>query len=278
MIPEIKNTIHVLRPVVIWRIFIKSIIFVLIPITFLHLTLIIASDKVPAKQIAFQPGEKLIYKGKWGIIPAGEVTLEVLPKETIKGNEVYHFVMMTKTSAAVDLVYKIRERQDSYVDIGMTHSIFYKKKTESPHPRNESINFNWEKGEATYTNFGQNKPPIRILPGTFDPLALFYAIRLRTLKENSEIHLPLTDGNNLNIEVRAIIGKKDVIEIEGIMYDTIEVTPDMGMLDELDKVVKKSDHPQLKIWVTADGKKIPVRIRSQVGILSFNFDLVPGPL
>ena len=186
--------------------------------------------------------------------------------------------MITKTSKVVDLIYKIRERQDSYVDAGMTHSIFYKKKTESQHPRDESINFNWEKLEIIYTNFGQSKPPISVVPGTFDPLALFYALRLQKLKENSVIHIPMTDGNNVSIEVMVNIGKRDVIEIEGKMYDTIEITPNMGMLDKLDKVVKKSDNPQLKVWVTADEKKIPIKIRTKVGIISFDFDLVLDPL
>ena len=87
----------------------------------------------------------------------------------------------------------------------------------------------------------------------------------------------MTDGNNVSIEVMVNIGKRDVIEIEGKMYDTIEITPNMGMMDKLDKVVKKSDHPQLKVWVTADEKKIPIKIRTKVGIISFDFDLVLGP-
>jgi hypothetical protein len=246
---------------------------------FLNFTLISVADKVPqGRGLPFQPGEKLTYRGTWGIIPAGELTLEVLPKETIYGIEAYHFVMITKTSKVVDLIYKIRERQDSYVDAGMTHSIFYKKKTESQHPRDESINFNWEKLEIIYTNFGQSKPPISVVPGTFDPLALFYALRLQKLKENSVIHIPMTDGNNVSIEVMVNIGKKDVIEIEGKMYDTIEITPNMEMMDKLDKLVKKSDQPKLKVWVTADEKKIPIKIRTKVGIISFDFDLVLDPL
>jgi len=281
MIPQNKSTAIVSRQERIYHGFTKSIILdlVLIPMLFLNFTLVNASDKVPpGTGIPFQIGEKLRYRGTWGIIPAGELTLEVLPKEIINGIEAYHFLMITKTSKVVDLVYKIRERQDSYVDTGMTHSIFYKKKTESQHPRDESINFNWDKLEATYTNFGQTKPPIHILPGTFDPLALFYALRFHNLKENSVINMPLTDGNDLNIEVRANVGKKEMIEIEGKMYEAIEITPNMVMLDKLDKVVKKSDHPQLKVWVTADEKKIPIKIRTKVGIISFDFDLVLGSL
>jgi hypothetical protein len=278
MISQNKKKVIVSRPKGIYRRLTKFIIFVLFPIMFLNFPLISVADKVPRERgIPFQPGEKLTYKGTWGIIPAGELTLEVLPIETVNGVEIYHFVMITKTSAVVDLIYKIRERQDSYVDTGMTHSLLYKKKTESEHPRDESINFNWEKMEATYTNFNHSKRPIRVVSGTFDPLALFYALRLRNLKENSVIHIPVTDGNNVSIEVLVNIGKRDVIEVEGKMYDTIEITPNMEMLDKLKKVVKKSDHPQLKVWVTADEKKIPIKIRTKVGIISFDFDLVLGP-
>jgi hypothetical protein len=61
------------------------------------------------------------------------------------------------------------------------------------------------------------------------------------------------------------------------MYDAIEITPNMETLDKLDKVVKKSDHPQIKVWLTADERKIPIKIRSKVGIISFDFELVSDP-
>jgi hypothetical protein len=276
MIAKNENDMNIPKPQRTYRLLAKSFILVLIPVMLLHFSLISVTDKAPDKKIPFQQGEKLMYQGKWGMIPAGEITLEVLPKQTINGVEAYHFVMTTKTNEAVDLIYKIRERQDSYVDTGLTHSVYYKKKTESEHPRDENIAFDWSKQEATYTNFGQTKPPIHILPGSFDPLALFYVLRTHDLKENSVINIPLTDGN-LNIEVRAIVGKREVIEIKGRMYDTIEITPNMETLNEFDKVVKKGEHPQLKVWLTADEKRIPIKIRSKIGIISFDFELEPNP-
>jgi hypothetical protein len=278
MISQNKKTVIVSRRDRICRGFTGYIIFLLCTIIFLlNYTSICIAAGAPEKRIPFQLGEKLTYKGKWGEIPAGELTLEVLPKETVNGVEAYHVAMITKTNAVVDLIYKIRERQDSYIDTGMTHSIFYKKKNESKHPRDESITFDWQKFEATCTKFGKENPPVKIMPGTFDLLALFYVLRFQNLKQNSEIKLPLTDGD-LNIEVKVIVGKRSIIEVEGKKYETIEITPNMEMLDKLDKykVVKKSDNPQLKVWVTADEKKIPVKIRSKVGIISFDFDLVTG--
>lgn len=212
----------------------------------------------------------MTYEGKWGVIPAGEVTLEVLPKETVDGVEAYHFTMIMKTNAAVDLVYKIREREDSFVDVSLTHSILYKKREESKHPRDIIVNFDWDKREATRSNFGEKSPPIHILPGTFDPLAILFILRLHDFKENSVIEIPVTDGH-MNIDVKATVIKRDTIEIQGKVYPVFEVIPDM---EKLENVVKKSENPQLKIWYTADEKKIPLRIRSQVGIVSFVFELI----
>ena len=242
----------------------------LVALTLIHSSAVGGSASGVDGKIPFHPGEKLTYEGTWGPIPAGEVTLEVLPKETIDGIETYHFAMTTKTNAAVDLLYKIRERQDSFVDTDMTHSIMYKKRTENKHPRDVIVNFDWNKLEATRTNFGEKSPPIHILPGTFDPLALIYILRLQDLKENMVIEIPVTDGNK-NYAVKATVGKRDTIEIQGKVYPALAVTPDM---EKLENVVKKSENPQLKIWYTADAQKVPLRINSKVGIVSFVFELV----
>src|SRR3972149_10874665 len=109
--------------------YMKSLVFALIFMMFLPSSVKSETTKIFNKKIPFSPGEKLTYRGAWGPIPAGEVTLEVLPKETINGMETYHFAMITKTNATVDLLYKIRERQDSYVAANMTRSVFYQKRT-----------------------------------------------------------------------------------------------------------------------------------------------------
>jgi hypothetical protein len=248
----------------------KSVILALILILLPHSSSVSGSARVFNRKLPFSPGERLTYEGKWGVIPAGDVTLEVLPKETIDGVEAYHFAMFTKTNAAVDLIYKIREREDSYVDVNLTRSILYKKREESKYPRDIIVNFDWDKLEATRTNFGEKSPPIRILPGTFDPLALLFILRLQDFKENAVIEIPVTDGH-MNIDVKATVIKRDTIEIQGKVYPVFEVAPDM---EKLDNVVKKSENPQLKIWYTADAQKIPLRIHSTVGIVSFVFELV----
>jgi hypothetical protein len=268
MVCQIDEGFPVSGPRRIYRKSIHSTALSIILILLLPSSVIGTGPAVMEGKIPFAPGERVMYEGRWGILSAGEVTLEVLPMEKIQGVQTYHFAMITKTNAAVDLLYKIRERQDSYVAADMSRSILYKKRTESKHPRDVVANFDWEKLESTYTNFGQSAAPIHIVPGTFDPLALFFILRLQNLTENGVIEIPISDGST-NYRVKATIGKRGFIGIEGKKYPSIEVTPDM---ERLEGIVKKSDNPQLKIWFSADEKKIPLKIQSKVGIVSFIFE------
>ena len=215
----------------------------------------------------------MVYQGRWGAIPAGEIIMEVLAKVNVNGKEAYHFTMTTKTNAVVDLIYKVRERQDSYVDAAMTHSLLYKKRTESKHARDVVITFDWDKMLATRSNFGKKDDSVHVLAGSFDPLALFYALRLQDIKENSVLEIPVTDGN-MNIATKATVAKGGKIMVGDKSLETFEVVPDMARLED---VVKQKGEPHLKIWFTADGNKVPIKIQMQKGLISFVFDLVSMP-
>ena len=256
----------------IYRNHARYLVFVLTLILLSLFPPAIVTTSASAKLFPFHPGEKLTYRARWGFIQAGELTLEVLPIETVDSVKAYHFAMIMKTSATIDHIYKVRERQDSYCDIGMTHSILYKKVAEGEHPRDVIVNFYWEKLEATRSNFGEKMAPVPIVPGTFDTVSLYYVIRLKDIKENSLIEIPISEGDN-NIMVRASVARREMIKIDEKMHDTFEVIPDMEML-ESQNVVKKGDVPQLRIWFTADDKRIPVKIQSKVKVGYFIFELI----
>lgn len=222
------------------------------------------------KNLPFQPGEKLIFQAKWSIVPVGEIILEVLPMATVNGAESHHFAITTKTYSFMDIFYKIREKADAYTDADMTRSVLYKKESKGKHPRNVVVNFNWEKHEATYSNFEEKMKPIAILPGSFDPLSIFFVIRLHDLKESLEIKMPVTDGKK-RISVKATVLKREDIKVANKTYDTYLVEPD---IESISDIFKKSKDPKVKIWFTADERKIPVKIKSRLGVGSFIFELV----
>jgi len=96
----------------------------------------------------FQPGEKMHYTLKWGVMSAGEATLEVHDMDVIQGVEAYHFVMTARSNSFIDVFFKVRDRIDSYADAGMNHSLYYKKdQHEGKTRRNIRVDFDWEKNE-----------------------------------------------------------------------------------------------------------------------------------
>ena len=223
------------------------------------------------QQTPFAPGEKLTFQLRWGVVPAGQATLEVHPPEMIDGQPAHHFVLTARTNRFVDVFYKVRQRIDAYADVQMNRSLLYKElHTVHRKQRDAEIRFDWENLQAQYVNFGKAKAPIDIHPGAFDPLSVFYYSRLFDPGRRALLERPVTDGKKCVIGRAAIVGRER-IEVEGERYDTYLVEPE---LKEVGGVFEKSRDARIRIWVTADKRRIPVRIRSKVVIGSFTGDLV----
>jgi len=223
------------------------------------------------KQQPFYPGEKLVFDLKWTIIKAGEATLEVLPVETVNGVKAYHFVMTAKSLPFLDVFYKIRDQIDAYIDTEITHSILYKKKQhEGSTRRDEELIFDWEKKEVQYSNFGEKKDPLPLSPGAFDPLSAFYYTRFFDLEEGMVIERPVTDGKKCVIG-KASVKKREQIKVSGKTYDAFLIEPE---LKHIGGVFEKSKDAKIKLWVSADHRRIPLRIESKVIVGSFVAELI----
>ncbi|TFG95619.1 MAG: DUF3108 domain-containing protein, partial [Calditrichales bacterium] len=161
--------------------------------------------------IPFASGEKLTFQLSWGFIPAGEAVLEVMPIKTIDGIQSYHFVLTARSNPFVDVFYKVRDRIDAYVDLNMTRSLLYKKEQhEGSTKRDVVVNFNWDNHTAQYFNFNKMEKTIAIIPGSFDPLSVFFYSRLLDLKVDEMVTSPVTDGK------KCIIGKAKIVKKEKI--------------------------------------------------------------
>lgn len=218
----------------------------------------------------FAPGEKLTFRVRWAFIPAGEAVLRVLPMETLNGRRAYHFVLEARTYPFVDPFYKVRDRIDAYTDEKMRHSVLYKEQKAGKRKRQVVVNFNWEKLEAQRSEFGEKRAPIAIKPGTFDPLSVYFAFRLHVLKENERLQSPVTDGKKCVLG-RARVVRRERVSVESGTFDTFLVEPD---LEHIGGVFKKSKGAKLQIWVTADKRRIPVKIKSKVAVGSFVGELI----
>jgi hypothetical protein len=220
--------------------------------------------------LPFPSGEKLTFNVKWLFISAGEAVLEVMPSEQLDGTWANHFSLIAKTYEYIDPIYKVRDQIDSFTDRGMNHSLLYLIQGKGKEKKDVVVTFDWDRQTAQFSDFGNKKEAIRIEPGSFDLLSVFYAFRLFELEVGTELEVPVSDGKK-NIIGRARVIKEEKIKVPAGVFKTFLVEPD---LEHIGGVFRKSKDAKLQIWVTADKSHTPVRIKSKVVVGSFIAELV----
>ncbi len=221
--------------------------------------------------LPFRPGEKLRYKVSWTGIPVADAVLEILPMEKVGGADAWHFVMTVKTLPVVDAVYPVSDRMDSYADAGLTHALQYRERRETRRVKDVSVKFDWRAKTAHYTRPGRRlRKPVPLLDGAFDPLSIFYYFRTRKLQEGEIIERPVSDGKKC-VPGRAAVRGLQTVTAGGRQYEAWLVEPELG---QIGGVFEKSPGAKLQICVTADARRLPVLVKSEVAVGSFTAELV----
>jgi len=222
------------------------------------------------KMLPFSVGEEIQYTVRWEMIRAGKAKVKILPFTTLKGEKVYHFLLEVKSSRYIDMFYKIRDRLEGFADLELSRSLLHKKTQSGKDKRQVIVKFNWKKKTATYSDFGDKREPIEIPLETVDPVSAFYRMRTLNFKTDQNLSFPVSDGKKCFIQKGEVI-KKEKISLPSGTFDTYLIVLNVN---HFSGVFKKSENPTVKLWVTADDRKIPVRIKVKVFIGSVIFDLV----
>ncbi len=222
------------------------------------------------KQLPFTIGEQIQYTVRWQMLEAGKAIFKVNNFARIDGEDAYHFSLEVKSTRFIDMIYKIRDRLEGFTDKQFSQSQLYKKTQSGRDKKQVVVLFDWKEKTATYSNFGGERDPIEIPFETFDPVSAFYKMRSLDFEKDQTPSFSVSDGKKKFIQTGKVI-RKEKITVPSGTYETYLISP---QVNHFSGVFEKSENPTVKLWVTADKKKIPVRIKVQVFIGSIIFDLV----
>ncbi len=235
--------------------------------TFFGLSRVTAAD---SQIFPFAPGEQLHYDVSWSGIKAAEATLQILPMTDLDGKPAWHFVMTAQTTALVAAIYPVHDRIDSWAEADMTHALRYiecnKKRFTT---KNISILFDW-KTNTSHSVKNEKKQIVELKPGAFDPLSIFYFFRMQELREGLKLSRPVADRKRC-VQAIAHVRGRQTVHSGGQQWDTWLVEPD---LSQIKNVFEKHPDARLQIWVTADERRLPVKLKSKVAVGSFTAELV----
>jgi len=208
--------------------------------------------------ISFGEGEKLTFSIQYGLIYAGDATLEVRNIAVIDSVKMYHIISIARTNRAFDLIFKVRDRVESFMDYDNLFSLrFEKHLREGKFRRDEQVTFDQRQHLAIYED-----REVPIPPNTHDFLTALYYVRTLPIDVGQAISMANhTGGKNYPIYIKVL--RRERVKVPAGKFDCIVVEPVLQTTSIFEHKGK------LTIWLTDDTVKMPVLMRSKVVIGAF---------
>ena len=209
----------------------------------------------------FQAGEYALYKVSLLGLPVGEASFYVEGKTMFQDQECWHFEMRSKA-----YIYPIYYNADSYVDRQFENAIYYQtKQLDNAEERDVKVNFFPDQNLVQYSKNGKKYDPAPIEKNCFCPLSIFYHLREQDLNTGDVLEATVSDGKKC-VKSQTEVLSKETIKIGEKEYETVLIEPDTG---ELKGVFAKSDDARIRIWLSDDNRKIPLKIESRIFLGTF---------
>lgn len=212
--------------------------------------------------VPFKAGEYLLFSIRYGLIYAGDATLEIRNIAVVQGRESFHIVSTARTNKAFDLVFKVRDHHESFMDRENLFSLrFEQHLREGGFRRDAVVDFDQKKHLAIWKD-----KEVKIPPNTQDFLSALYYIRTLELKVGEAVALANhTGGKNYPIYIKVL--RRERVEVPAGKFDCLVVEPVL----ETSTIFKHKG--RLTIWLTDDTLKMPVLLRSKVVVGAFEASL-----
>lgn len=219
---------------------------------------------------AFGVGESLSYVIKYGFVGAGRASMSVVSTETVNGRVAYRIESAARTSKTMDVVYKVRDNNVSWMDVESLCALRfdqalreggYRKETRTiyDHVRGKFTFWKKRKGKET-TQEGDMAPFVQ------DVLSGLYYIRTRDLEVGKEYKVEANTGGK-NWPLVVFVRERETVKVGAGKFDCFHLEPVLAG----EGIFKQEG--KLEVWMTADERKMPVLLRSRVMVGAFDAEL-----
>lgn len=203
--------------------------------------------------VPFGKGEKFVYSVQYGIINAGEASLEIRTIANIDSTPCYHIVSDARSNRIFSRFFKVRDRFESFMDTVSLVSLYYEKHLrEGKYKKDEQVKFDQKAHLAIYKD-----RTVPIPPRTQDVLSALYYVRTLPLEIGQSFAVANhTNGKNYPLLIKVL--KKEQVTVEAGTFDCIVVEPllrSAGLFKH---------QGRLTVWLTDDNNRIPVLMQSKV--------------
>jgi hypothetical protein len=216
---------------------------------------------------AFTYGEKLQYRVHYGVLNGGTANFEVGDQPVqVNNRNTYYIKVHGKSTGLVDVMFKVRDEFESYLDEqALIPWKATKKVKEGGYTDSDFIIFDHNRRVAT-----SRRGKIEIPANTQDLISSIYYARTLDMRNAKPGDLfPVTFYlDHKNYEFRFKFLGREEIEIDAGKFKALKVRPQVIE----GRVFKDSE--AITMWVTDDENKIPLRVESEIWVGSLKADLI----
>lgn len=223
----------------------------------------------PALTAPFKAGEYLKYNVSYGIVNVGYAEIEVKNKSKVNGFEAYHIVGYGKSNGFWDMMFKVRDRYETFYDAGNAVPVkFIRDVYEGGYEIKRNIDFDHFAHKAT--DHHPNPPKTFDVPYNVQDMlsSLYYARGMDTkgMQPGDEIEINLFLDHEMFPFKLKMVGR-ETVKVKGTKFKCMVFRP----------VVQKgrvfSEDEGMTIWVTDDANKIPVKLKTSLRVGSISMEL-----
>ncbi|MBR1980932.1 DUF3108 domain-containing protein [Candidatus Proelusimicrobium excrementi] len=218
-------------------------------------------------------GETLKYNVGWSFIVAGTATLTTGRIVDNNGVLAYELRADAKSHSIIDAVFKVRDINISWLDVNSLKSLgYWQSVREGKYARDEWLILDYN--SHTYNNHKQDKQGnVKTQQFTFtgdsvlDMLSSLYYVRLQPLPEKGVVYFDIINRKQQYPLKVTVLGKKKV-KVKAGEFNCIVVEPQFS-----GEGIFISKGKSLKVWLTDDERRLPVKMAAEVFIGSVTAEL-----
>jgi Protein of unknown function (DUF3108) len=225
-----------------------------------------APEKIPVYQPKYYPfdgGEKAVYKASWNGIPVATAEVSTTA-HVIDGKKFYTVRVEARSSAALDLIWKMRDTITSTIEakaLAPTRFTFSQREnrkvidTDARFDRNAKKWFIHRDERRKVKKYEFDQPP-----NVVDPITAVYLARSQDFKVGDHLYFNIFGGKYrylLDLEVE----RREKVQIASGSVDAFKIVPRIKNLMKQGYAERLNE---ASVWISADERRIPVMLSSKI--------------
>ncbi len=203
-------------------------------------------------------GEHYKYDVGWEFINAGTAEVNI----TQQGDNGYQVHNFARTNGFFDMFKKVR---DTLVSEGiclgdkMQSTLFWTDQLEKGKHTKKRIEYLWQENKVKYQN-NEKKLTFDVKAGHLSVLDAFYLTRLHPPTKDHPISIPVFDSEKKYDVIVKLLKHQKITGLDGKRIDCLVIQPELKTEGVFTSV------GVIKIWLTNDARRIPLKITAKIKI------------